>query len=335
MSKKRTVRRRKKTEAGKMTFSEHFEELRSRLIVCVVSVLVLFILCYIFSDALVKVILRPYLSYREKMVADGMEDPGELGFIGPTEGFVFYLKASFLGALFLSFPVILCQMWMFISAGLYHKERRAVMRVLPFSILLFLAGILFGYFILFPIGLQFLLNFPDPDVLQAALTVSKYFDLFFILILVMGFMFQTPLVMVVTTRVGLTDAKLFSSKRRYFLLGAFVIAAMFTPPDAITQCLLAGPLVCLFELGIILCRRVERKEETEEGEEETGPDGGDERKSPPALQESGVSKDETKETAKSPEKEDSGDEAKGKAAPEDSMKSGDEGEEEPRSGAGE
>lgn len=265
---KRKKRAQKKSDGSKMTFSEHFEELRTRLVVCVVSVLVLFILCYIFSDTLVRYILRPYLEYREKMVADGREDPGELGFIGPTEGFVFYLKTAFLGAIFLSCPVILHQMWMFISAGLYKLEQKAVMRVLPFSILLFLAGILFGYLVLFPVGLQFLLNFPDPDLLGPSLTVSKYFDLFFILILVMGFMFQTPLVMVVTTHVGLTNAKLFSSKRRYFLLGAFIVAAMFTPPDAITQCLLAGPLVCLFEVGILLSKRVERKEESEEESEE-------------------------------------------------------------------
>jgi len=254
-----------------MSFAEHFDELRKRLIVCVVSVVLLFIFCYIFSDELIRIILHPYEAYRASAVAAGGKDPGRLMFISLPEGFLFYLKTSFLAAIFLSAPVILHQMWVFIGAGLYEKEKKSIMRVVPFSISLFLVGMLFGYFVLFPVGMRFLLKFPDSDLLKASITVSMYFNLFFMLILIMGFVFQAPLVMVVTTSVGLTTPELFISKRRYFLLGAFVIGAVFTPPDAITQCLLAGPLVFLFELGIILSKRVAKKKRAREGREKDPP----------------------------------------------------------------
>jgi len=145
-------------------------------------------------------------------------------------------------------------MWKFIAAGLYRKERKSVMRVVPLSIFLFVVGLLFGYFVPFPIGLQFLLDFGDPEILQASISVSRYFSLFALLIIVMGFIFQTPLIMVVTTSVGLTTPEFFSGKRKYFIVGAFILAALLTPPDWITQTLLAGPLVVLFEVGIVLCR---------------------------------------------------------------------------------
>lgn len=256
----------RRKDPSKMTFAEHFVELRSRLFRCVISVIVFFVVCWFFRETIVDLITSPYEGYREKVLSAGGKDPGPLKYIGPTESFVFYLKTALLTATFISAPVILYQMWLFIGAGLYNKEKKVVMRVVPFSVVLFLGGLAFGYFVLFPIGLNFLLSFADPSKLEATITVSKYCDLFFLLILIMGFMFQAPLVMVITTSVGITTPELFTSKRRYFLLGAFILAAMFTPPDAVTQCLLAAPLLILFEFGIILCRRVDRKQKERDAE---------------------------------------------------------------------
>jgi sec-independent protein translocase protein TatC len=249
---------------SRMSFSEHFEELRKRLVYCAVSVFLLFIVCYIFKDYLVGFVLHPYNAFREEVVASGKADPGALIFIGLQHGFLFYLKACFMASLFLSAPVLLTQMWLFIGAGLYSKEKGSILRVVPFSILLFLLGLAFGYFVLFPIGMEFLLSFPNPAHMSSSITVSLYFDLFFMMILIMGFVFQAPLIMVVTTSIGLTTPELFTTKRRYFLLGAFVCAALFTPPDAITQCLLAGPLVVLFEAGILLSKGVVKKKKAAE-----------------------------------------------------------------------
>ncbi len=253
-------------DPSKMTFAEHFVELRTRLFRCVISVAVLFVVCWFFNEYLVAVIRHPYDAYREEVIAAGRIDPGPLATIAVPERFVFYLKTTFLAALFFSAPMILYQMWRFIGAGLYSKEKKAVGRVIPFSLILFLGGLAFGYFVLFPIGMTFLLDFGDPTAFENNITVSKYCDLFYLLILIMGFMFQAPLVMVVTTTVGITTPELFTSKRRYFLLGAFICAAMFTPPDAVTQCLLAGPLLVLFEFGIILSRRVVKNQKARDAD---------------------------------------------------------------------
>lgn len=239
----------------KMTFSEHFEELRSRLLFCVIGVVGAFVVCFCFKDFLVSLVLSPYESLRMAKAADeDGEQLRRLVFISPTEKFLFYLKVCFLFAIFVDAPIILYQMWRFIAAGLYGHERRPVMRVVPISVGLFLVGMLFGYMVLFPIGLKFLIEFGDPELLEASISVSRYFSLFALLILVMGFIFQTPLIMVVTTSVGFTSPEFFSSKRKYFILGSFVASALLTPPDWITQILLAGPLIVLFEIGIILCR---------------------------------------------------------------------------------
>jgi len=120
---------------------------------------------------------------------------------------------------------------------------------------------LFGYFVLFPLGMRFLLDFGSAGKFEPSITVNNYFSLLAILILLMGFIFQTPLVMVILTRIGLASAQFFSSKRKYFIVGAFVLSALFTPPDWVTQCLLAGPLIVLFEIGILLSRGVKRKQE--------------------------------------------------------------------------
>lgn len=269
-------------EFKKMTFVEHFEELRRRLFRCVISVVIAFVVCFCFKDWIVARVLAPYDSLREKM--QKAVDAGEegayilkpMGFIGPTEGFIFYLKACFFAAVLFSAPFILYQMWRFIASGLYRKERGAVMRVLPFSICLFMTGMVFGYLLLFPIGLQFLLTFPDPDHFEASIAVGPYFSLFTLLILLMGFIFQTPLIMVVTTWVEMTDVRFFTSKRKFFVVGAFVLSALLTPPDYVTQCLLAGPLIVLFELGICLCRLVERKQKKREAKSDP------ETKAPPA-----------------------------------------------------
>jgi sec-independent protein translocase protein TatC len=243
----------------KMTFSEHFDELRRRLIFSAISVIAFFVVGLIFKDHLVKIVLAPWESLRAAEIADGSQRLKKLVFIRPAENFLFYLKVCFLAAIFVSAPLILYQMWRFIGAGLYRHERKSVMRVVPLSVLLFMLGMAFGYFVLFPIGMDFLIHFGDPELSEPNITVNSYFGLFALFIIVMGFVFQTPLVMVVTTSIGMTTPAFFSSKRKYFVLGAFVMSALLTPPDWVTQTLLAGPLIVLFEIGILLSRGIRRR----------------------------------------------------------------------------
>ena len=271
-------------ELKKMSFSDHFDELRRRLMVCVISVVALFVVCFIFKDPLKDLVIHPYEALRAKSIAEGEHVLEKLVFINPTEKFVFYLKVCFFISILISGPLILYQMWRFIAAGLYKHERGPVMRVMPVSLILFAVGMAFGYAVLFPIGLEFLIEFGDQDSFSASITMSTYFSLCTLLILVMGFIFQTPLIMVVTTKVGLTSPQFFSAKRKYFILGAFIVSAMLTPPDWVTQCLLAGPLIVLFEIGILLSRMVRRekgrKERREAHEKKEGGDGPKEREPP-------------------------------------------------------
>jgi len=147
--------------------------------------------------------------------------------------------------------------------------------------LLFFAGLTFGYKVLFPVGLKFLVQFGDTETFGASISMSRYLSLFSLLILVTGFIFQTPLIMVVTTSVGITTPQFFSSKRKYFILGAFVASAVFTPPDVITQCFLAGPLVLLFELGIVLSRMVRKRKEAPPDAPDEGTEKSKEKQSEP------------------------------------------------------
>lgn len=254
-----------KDDLKKMTFSEHFDELRKRLIRCVIAVVVVFVVCFCFKTYLVDMVTKPYEDLRAARAADPEAvQLDKLVFISLPENFLFHLKVCFLIAVFISAPILLYQMWRFIGAGLYRHERAPVMRVMPLSMILYLVGMLFGYYVLFPLGMRFLLDFGEAGKFEASITVNNYFSLLALLILVMGFIFQTPLVMVILTKIGLVTPELFSSKRKYFILGAFVASALFTPPDWVTQCLLAGPLLVLFEIGILLSRGVKRKQEKKE-----------------------------------------------------------------------
>ena len=186
-------------------------------------------------------------------------DPGPLRAIGMTEKFFAYLKTALLTAAILSAPVLLYQLWQFIGAGLYTRERLAVARTLPLSLGMFGLGLLFGFKVLVPVALDFLLSYGDPDLVEANVTVSSYLSLLFVLLFVMGLVFQVPLVMTVVARMGLVQPKTFRKNRKYFLLGAFVMAALLTPPDYVTQLLVATPMVVLFELGILLSVLASRK----------------------------------------------------------------------------
>jgi sec-independent protein translocase protein TatC len=189
----------------------------------------------------------------------GGVDIGPLRQTTTTEQFFAYLKAALLTAALISAPILLYQLWQFIGAGLYTHERYAVMRTLPLSVLLFGVGMSFGFLILVPVALDFLLSYGDPELVRAEITVGSYLSLLFILLFVMGMVFQVPLVMTVVSRMGLIEPATFRKHRRYFILGAFILAALLTPPDYVTQLLVAGPMMILFELGILLAMVAARR----------------------------------------------------------------------------
>ncbi|MCB9913638.1 MAG: twin-arginine translocase subunit TatC [Planctomycetes bacterium] len=184
--------------------------------------------------------------------------PSQLRSDAASAGFMFYLKVCVYFALFVGGPYVLWQLWAFVAAGLYKHERRVVYLYAPFSMLLFLAGVVFGYFYMVPYALYFLAEMGIEEF-QYDLRLELYLEFFTKLSLGLGVVFQLPILMIVLTRTGLVEPSLYSKYRPHFIVGALIVAAILTPPDPYTQLMMGVPLIVLFEVGIWLARLAHKK----------------------------------------------------------------------------
>lgn len=182
-----------------------------------------------------------------------------LALLSYAEAFFSYVKLSLLIGLLCALPWLTFEIWQFIAAGLYHSERRAALPFLPVAFLLLGLGVTFAYLVLIPVGLSFLAGYGDPQLVRPVFTLQNYLGLVFTLILGMGLVFQLPLLMIFLTRSGLLQVDNFRHYRRYSIVGAVILGALLTPPDIVTQLLMAGPLVILYEVGIIACAMSAKK----------------------------------------------------------------------------
>lgn len=226
----------------KLTFIEHLEELRQKIIKSIVFVILASMLVYTFSDKILTFFARPV---------------GTLVFIAPAEAFITSIKIALFGGLYLSSPFILYQVWQFISSGLTGKERKYVLLFGIFSFILFMTGSLLGYFTVVPIGLKFLMTF-ETDYLRPVISVGRYVSFVISLSFAFGLVFQLPLMILFFTKIGVVTPEFLSQKRKYAIVIIFILAAIFTPPDVITQCLMAIPLMLLYEIGILLSRLTQK-----------------------------------------------------------------------------
>jgi sec-independent protein translocase protein TatC len=185
--------------------------------------------------------------------------------IAVTEKFVTHFTLACYLGFFISSPYILYQVWAFVSVALTIKEKRAILLYFPISSILFCVGAGFGYIVIVPLGLKFLLGFGSP-LIVSKLTISKYISFVGMLTVVFGIIFQLPLAMVFMTRLGIITPKTFSSKRRAVIVLIFIAAAILTPPDVITQVLMAIPLLALYEVGILFSRIVYREKQRDKKE---------------------------------------------------------------------
>ncbi|MBN1442763.1 MAG: twin-arginine translocase subunit TatC [Planctomycetes bacterium] len=174
-----------------------------------------------------------------------------------TEHFMAYLKVAMIFGLFFSVPFVLYEMWKFVGAGLHLHEQRYVVTFMPFSLALFAAGAIFGYKIMIPVGLEFLASWGDTDV-ELNFVLGNYVGLFLTLTLVLGLIFQTPLLMVFLNKVGIVDVAFYRRTRRIAVFLGVCLAVILTPPDPVSWSLMAAPMIILYEIGIIVCRILSR-----------------------------------------------------------------------------
>ena len=241
----------------KQPFLSHLEELRRRLINSFIAVGIAFVGAYIFSEELYSFLMIPLT----KELPEGQT----LIFTNLPEMFFTYLKTAFIAGILIASPVIFYQAWKFIAPGLYQNEKRYVIPFVISSTILFIGGALFGYFIVFPFGFKFFLGFANENI-RALPSVKEYFSFASKLLLAFGLVFELPVVMFFLSKMGLVTVPFLKKNRKYAILLSFIASAILTPPDVVTQCMMAAPLVILYELGIFVARfaRPAKKEVEEE-----------------------------------------------------------------------
>jgi sec-independent protein translocase protein TatC len=233
------------------TLVEHLAELRTRLIYSLIAVVVLAIAAWNFSDFFFTIVRRPILPYLPQ---------GGLVFTAPMDKFMAHLKISILAGVIMACPVWVYQIWMFVAPGLYKNEKKFALYFMFFGTTLFLTGISFVYFVVYPLAFEFLLNFGG-EIDTAMITIGDYLSFFMTTTLVFGLAFELPLVLTLLGIAGIVNQSILRSLRRYAIVLICILSAFITPPDVISMMLLVGPLVGLYELSIILVGILGKKPE--------------------------------------------------------------------------
>ncbi len=237
-----------------MGFLDHLEELRRRLVYSIAAVAVGFFACWWKVEWIYDLMQRPIL---QVLRANGLSD--KLVYLNPTEPFNLYLKIAAMAGLFVTSPFVLYQVWMFISPGLYRHEKRYVVPFMVSTIALFLTGGFFGYKVVYPQALAFLIHFGRQ--FQPMITISEYTSLFLSIILGMGLIFEMPILIFFLALMGLITARFMWKNFRYAILLIFIVAAIVTPtPDILSMCIFAAPMVALYVSSIGIAWAVHPKQ---------------------------------------------------------------------------
>jgi sec-independent protein translocase protein TatC len=252
-------------EDFQMPLIGHLYELRTRLVRVFLFAMVGCGACFAFAQPIWDTLVEPMNSALQE------SGRGTMAITEPLEGFITYLKVAGLAGVGLSSPFIFHQIWGFVAPGLYPKEKKAIVPLALASSVLFLGGAAFGYFIIFDLAFPFFLSITaelDPTV-EAVLSISAYLGLATKMLVAFGLCFQLPIIIYFLARIGLVNHTDLFNSFRYAVVGMFVVSAIVTPPDVVSQCLMAGPMIILYGMGIVIAYFFSTKEIEEEVEEES------------------------------------------------------------------
>jgi sec-independent protein translocase protein TatC len=263
-----------------MPLLDHLIELRNRLMYSCAAIMIGFLICYFFAEQIYAFLVQPLADIYQGQTGRRMI------YTGLAEAFFTYLKVAFWAGAFLTFPFVAVQLWMFIAPGLYRTEKQAFLPFLVATPILFFMGGAMVYYFIFPLAWRFFLSFETPGgegmlPIELEARVGEYLSLVMKLIFAFGLSFQLPVALTLMGRVGLITSEQLARNRKFAIVGVFVVAAIITPPDIISQVGLAIPIILLYELSIIAVRIVEKRraeaeaaEAAENGASGTELDGG-------------------------------------------------------------
>jgi len=241
--------------ASSYTLFDHLLELRSRLLNIVVGVLIVFFCLFYFANEIYEYVSKPLM--------ETLPEGGQMIATDVASSFFAPFKLTMVISIFIAMPFILYQIWAFIAPGLYKNEKRLVIPLMLGSTLLFYGGIAFVYYVVFPIIFAFFTSVA-PEGVNIATDISSYLDFVLKLFFAFGIVFEIPIVIILLCWTGFTDPDSLRAKRPYVVVGAFVISMLLTPPDIISQIMLAIPMLLLFELGVFIAAMHQKKNDSEE-----------------------------------------------------------------------
>jgi sec-independent protein translocase protein TatC len=243
-----------------MTLQEHFRELRFRVIFSLIFFICSFCVCYYFSEEIYRTLLKPFIDISQN------NKNRILIYTSPAEAFTTYLKLSLSSAIFFSFPIFAAEFYLFLSPALYKHEKKNILLIFLTAPSLFLCGAIFAYYFILPVALQFLESFETPSVSSATslpielqTRVSEYLKFVTNLLFGFGVAFELPILLLFLIKIGFLSVSDLRKKRRYWIVSIFIVAAILTPPDIISQISLAIPMIILFEIAILIGHSLGKK----------------------------------------------------------------------------
>jgi sec-independent protein translocase protein TatC len=248
------------TDDARLTLVEHLGELRKRVIISCIAIIIGALACYNYIDDIIQIVVKP---------AAGLD----FIYLSPPELFLAYVKISLVLGLVVALPILLFQIWMFIKPGLKQKEKKYVLFAMFMGIIFFVMGITFAYYIIIPMTIQFFIKM-SIDQIAPLFSFANYISFISSLLLSFGLVFELPLIVILLTQLGLVAPNTFKKYRKLVILGIFIVAAVLTPPDIVSQTMMAVPMLLLYEFSIIIStiiygKKKKQKEDPSEIDDES------------------------------------------------------------------